>query len=122
MEPSELIDQKIASYGDWRGELFSRLRALVNAADPSLIEDWKWGTAVWVNKGTVCAVNGFKDHVKMNFFKGASLPDPNGLFNAGLDAKTMRSIDFFHGDPVNEAALSDLVRAAAHANLVKKSK
>ena len=120
MQPSELIDQQIAGLDDWRGELYARLRALVNAADPGLKEDWKWGTAVWVNKGTVCAVSAFKDHVKMNFFKGASLPDPLGLFNSGLDAKTMRSIDFHRGDPVDESGLTALVRAAAAANLAKK--
>jgi hypothetical protein len=120
MEPSQLIDQQIADLGDWRGELYARLRALVNAADPSLREDWKWGTAVWVNQGTVCAVSAFKNHVKMNFFKGASLPDPHGLFNSGLDAKTMRSIDFHPGDPVDETGLTELVRAATAANLSKK--
>jgi hypothetical protein len=117
MQPSELIDEQIAGLGDWRGEMYARLRALVNAADPSLSEDWKWGTAVWVNqKGSVCAVSAFKEHVKMNFFKGASLPDPHGLFNSGLDAKKMRSIDFFQGDPVDEAALKELIRVAAAHN------
>ncbi len=120
MEPSELIDQQIAGLGDWRGEQYARLRRLVNAAHPSLREDWKWGTAVWVNPGTVCAVSAFKDHVKMNFFKGASLPDPHGLFNSGLEAKKMRSIDFHQGDPVDEAALTELVQSAAAANLAKK--
>ena len=122
MNPSELIDEQIAGLGDWRGELYARLRALVNAADPSLSEDWKWGTAVWVNPGTVCAVSAFKDHVKMNFFKGASLPDPHGLFNSSLEAKKTRAIDFFKGQPVDEGAITELVQAAAAANLAKKAR
>lgn len=116
MQPSERIDEQIAGLDDWRGELYTRLRALVNAADPTLSEDWKWGTAVWVNNKTpVCAVGAFKNHVKMNFFKGADLPDPHGLFNSGLNAKQMRSIDFYQGDSINEAALAELVRTAAAA-------
>ena len=122
MNPSELIDEQIAGLGDWRGELYARLRALVNTADPSLSEDWKWGTAVWVNQGIVCAVSAFKDHVKMNFFKGATLADPHGLFNSGLEAKKIRSIDFFEGQPVDEGAITELVQAAAAANLAKKAK
>jgi hypothetical protein len=121
MQPSERIDEQIAGLNDWRGELYARLRALVNQADTDLSEDWKWGTAVWVNqKGAVCAVSAFKQHVKMNFFKGASLPDPHSLFNSGLEAKKMRSIDFFQGDTVDEAALSELIRTAAAADQAGK--
>jgi hypothetical protein len=120
MQPSELIDQQIAALDDWRGEMYARLRRLVGEADPELIEDWKWGTAVWKKKANVFAVSAFKKHVKINFFKGASLPDPHGLFNSGLDAKEMRSIDFFQGDPVNEAALTELVRAAAAADQARQ--
>src|SRR5467141_2087639 len=112
MNASKLIDKQIADLGDWRGKVFARLRKLINAADPDIIEDWKWNTAVWNHDGMVCAVGSFKDHVKVNFFKGASLDDPHGLFNAGLDAKATRAIDIHKGDRLNEAALKSLVRAA----------
>lgn len=81
------------------------------------MEDWKWETAVWVCKGNVVAGGVFKDHVKLNFFKGASLPDPKKLFNAGLEAKATRAIDFVESDTVNEAALKDLIRAAVALHL-----
>lgn len=113
MTPSDRIDQQIAELNDWRGELLQRLRILINDAEPTLKEDWKWGTAVWISRKNVCAVGVFKDHVKINFFTGASLPDPHGLFNAGLEAKTSRSIDFLQGDKINKSALSDLIKTAA---------
>ena len=121
MNPSERIDKQIADLADWRGALFARLRKLIRAADPDMAEEWKWNTAVWTQNGTVCAVGAFKDHVKVNFFKGASLEDPRGLFNAGLDAKATRAIDFHAGDAVDESALTDLIRAAvAHNNAGRK--
>jgi len=95
------------------------LRKLVNDAGPGIAEDWKWGTAVWVQNGLVCSTGAFKDHVKLNFFKGASLPDPKKLFNAGLDAKITRSIDFHQGDKLDEPAIKDMVRAAVAANKKK---
>ena len=116
MNASKLIDKQIADLGDWRGKVFAKLRKLINAADPDTIEDWKWNTAVWNHDGMVCAVGGFKDHVKMNFFKGASLEDPQGLFNAGLEAKATRAIDFHEGDKIDEPALKNLVRAAVAYN------
>jgi hypothetical protein len=116
MNASELIDKQIADLADWRGDLCARLRNLIHEADPGIVEEWKWNTAVWSHKGNVCAVGPFKDHVKLNFFKGASLPDPHGLFNAGLDAKATRAIDFYEGDSINESALKDLIRAAVAAN------
>jgi len=116
MIASKLIDQQIASLADWRGKVFARLRKLINAADPDIIEDWKWNTAVWNHDGMVCAVGGFKDHVKVNFFRGAFLDDPKGLFNAGLDAKTTRAIDFQEGDKIDEPALKNLVRDAVAYN------
>jgi len=116
MTPSQRIDNQIAELGDWRGEMLARLRALVLGAAPEIREEWKWGTAVWSQKGLVCSAAAFKDHVKLNFFKGASLEDPHGLFNAGLEARTMRSIDFSKGDVWDERALSDLVRAAVTLN------
>ena len=116
MQPSELIDKQIADLLDWRGQMFARLRELILEADPDLTEEWKWNTAVWTHNGMVCAVSAFKDHVKINFFKGASLPDPHGLFNSGLEAKTSRSIDLYEGDTINEPALKDLIRAAVSYN------
>jgi hypothetical protein len=116
MNPSELIDKQIADLPDWRGSLLARLRQLIHEVDPAITEEWKWSTAVWSHKGSVCAAAPFKDHVKLNFFKGASLADPHGLFNAGLDAKATRAIDFHDGESVDEAALKDLVRAAVAHN------
>ena len=118
--PSENIDQFIVGLADWRGDLITRLRALINEAEPALKEDWKWDTPVWSSNGNVCAVGAFKDSVKINFFKGASLPDPQGLFNGGLQAKASRSIDLAEGDSIDERALQDLVRAAADHNSVKR--
>jgi len=117
---SELIDNRIAELGDWRGELFARLRKLILTSDPEIAEEWKWDTAVWSHKGLVCAVGAFKETVKLNFFKGASLEDPHRLFNAGLDAKATRAIDFREGDPVDESSLTDLIRAAVAHNLAGK--
>jgi hypothetical protein len=121
MNASKLIDKQIADLGDWRGKVFARLRELILAADPDIIEEWKWNTAVWTHNGMVCAVGGFKDHVKMNFFKGASLEDPHGLFNAGLDAKATRAIDFHEEDKVDEPALKNLIHAAVAHNQKAKS-
>lgn len=113
---SQLITQQIAELPDWRGKQLAKLRKLINAVSPDLVEEWKWGTAVWTHKGLVVATSAFKDHVKINFFKGAALKDPKGLFNAGLDSKAMRSIDLFEGDRVNEAALKALIREALDYN------
>jgi len=116
MNASKLIDKQIADLADWRGKVFTQLRKLINAADPDIIEDWKWNTAVWNHDGMVCAVGGFKDHVKVNFFKGAFVEDPHGLFNAGLEAKATRAIDFHEGDKIDEPALKNLVRSAVAYN------
>ena len=116
MNPSENIDKQIADVPDWRGKTMTRLRNLINDANPQLKEDWKWDTAVWTHNGNVVALAAFKDHVKLNVFKGARLPDPHNLFNAGLDAKESRSIDIAENDKINEPALKDLLRAAAVAN------
>jgi hypothetical protein len=115
--PSQLITNQIAELGDWRGKMLERFRKLILAASPDITEEWKWGTAVWTQNGLVCSVGAFKDHVKVNFFKGASLKDPKKLFNAGLDAKATRAIDFNQGDKIDTAALKDLVRAAATLNV-----
>lgn len=116
MTAARHIDQLIDELGDWRGTLIARLRKLILQAVPELTEEWKWDTPVWSRNGNVVAAGVFKDHVKLNFFKGASLRDPQGLFNAGLDAKATRAIDFHEGDEIDEAALKDLVRAAAAHN------
>ena len=113
---SELITQQIEELGDWRGKLLAQLRKLILDAAPEVSEEWKWGTAVWVHKGNVVAAGAFKDHVKLNFFKGAVLDDPSGLFNAGFEAKATRAIDFRDGDKVNVTALKELVRAAVALN------
>lgn len=117
MEISKQIDKKVASYGDWRTELMMELRRIINNADPEIQEDWKWGTAVWTHHGLVCALSGFKDHVKVNFFKGAYLKDSGKLINAGFDSKEHRAIDLKEGDLVNVAKLRDLIKEAIAYNL-----
>lgn len=116
LTPSQQIDDYLKGLTDWRGKTVARLRKLIREAAPELVEEWKWDTPIWSYKGNVVAAGVFKDHVKLNFFKGASLPDPNKLFNAGLDAKATRAIDIQEGEDINEAALTDLVRAAAAHN------
>src|SRR5512135_2452583 len=113
---SQLITDQINELADWRGQRLAYLRKLILEAAPGLTEEWKWGTPVWSQKGNVVAVGAFQDHLKINFFKGAALNDPHGLFNAGLDAKATRAIDIFENDPLDEAALKDLIRAAVAAN------
>jgi hypothetical protein len=117
MNPTERIDKQIEELTDWRRPMFVQLRKLIHEADPDLTEEWKWNTAVWAHQGLVCALGVFKKAVKMNFFQGASIADPHSLFNAGLDAKTMRSIDFHEGDTVDEPALKELIRAAVAHNV-----
>ena len=120
VNPSANIDKQAASLTGWQSEMYSRLRDLINDADPDLEEDWKWDTAIWTNKGNVCALGVFKDHLKINFFKGASLSDPKGLFNSGLEAKQSRSIDLRESDAIDRQALQDLVRAAADHKPARK--
>jgi hypothetical protein len=116
LAPAQRIDGYIAGLADWRGELLARLRQLILGTEPDIGEEWKWGTPVWSRNGNMVAAAAFKDHVKLNFFKGAALSDPRGLFNAGLDAKATRAIDFHAGDPVDEPALRELIRAAVAQN------
>jgi len=116
MNASEQITKYIHGLADWRGKVLEQLRNLINQAAPGAVEDWKWGTPVWSQNGNILAIGAFRDHVKVNFFKGASLDDSNGLFNAGLEAKLSRAIDLREGAPVNEAVLKDLVRAAVALN------
>jgi len=119
-DASGRIDQHIMSLGDWRGEMMSKLRKVITSADSSLAEEWKWETPVFSSNGNVVAMGAFKEGVKINFFKGASLPDPHHLFNGGLDAKTSRTIDLKKGDRVNEPALKELVRAAVAKNSARR--
>jgi len=113
MTASDRITSHIKDLGDWRGKLVARVRKLIRDAAPHLVEEWKWNTPVWSHNGNVVAVGAFKDHVKINFFRGASMDDPHGLFNAGLDAKASRAIDIREGDRLDDAAFKKLVRAAA---------
>ena len=115
--PSRLIDARIEELGDWRGEMLSRLRALVKAADPDVVEEWKWrGVPVWSHDGMICTGETYKQVVKLTFAKGAALDDPAGLFNSSLDGNTRRAIDFHEGDKIDAEALQALVRAAVALN------
>lgn len=114
--PGALIDAKLASLADWRGELLARLRRLIRAADAGVIEEWKWSTPVWSCQGLICTGESYKQVVKLTFPKGSSLADPAGLFNSSLEGKVRRAIDFRQGEAVNEAALTALVRAAIALN------
>jgi hypothetical protein len=115
--PSALIDARIEDLGDWRGEMLSRLRALIKEADPEVAEEWKWrGTPVWSHNGLICTGETYKNVVKMTFAKGASLKDPSGLFNSSLEGNARRAIDFHEGDKLDEEALKALIRAAVALN------
>ena len=115
--PSQLIDARIEELGDWRGEMLSRLRALVKEADPEVIEEWKWrGVPVWSHDGLICTGETYKSVVKMTFAKGAALKDPAGLFNSSLEGNTRRAIDLREGEKIHEEALKTLVRAAVTLN------
>ena len=116
MNVSEQIDNRIKELKDWRGKDMARLRKLINDAAPNLVEEWKWDTPVWSYNGNVVALGAFKDHLRINFFKGAALNDPDGMFNAGLEAKISRGIDLYEGDKFDEAALKNLIRAASALN------
>lgn len=122
MTASQQIDNYIKGLTDWRGKTTARLRKLIREAAPELTEEWKWDTPVWSHKGNVVAAGVFKDHVKLNFFKGASLSDSNGLFNAGLEAKATRGIDFHEDDVIDEPALKALIREAVAYNMSEGKK
>ena len=118
--PSRLIDAKIEELGDWRGALLANLRAIVKAADPAVVEEWKWrGVPTWSHDGIICTGETYKEHVKMTFAKGASLKDPKHLFNSSLDGNTRRAIDFKEGEAFDEAALTALIREAVALNTSK---
>jgi len=125
---SAFIDGKIKEVGDWRGKMLAKVRGIVHAADPEIVEEWKWvkttspGTPVWSHGGIVCTGETYKNVVKMTFARGAALKDPSGLFNSSLEGNLRRAIDIHEGDKVDEAALKNLIRAAVALNLKGKSK
>ena len=114
---SQLIAERIAELGDWRGKTLAHVRALIHKADPAVVEEWKWrGVPVWSHGGIICTGESYKAVVKMTFAKGAALDDPSGLFNASLDGNTRRAIDLREGDVIDEEALKALIRAAVALN------
>ena len=120
---SELISQRIAELGDWRGASLARMRKLIQQADPDVVEEWKWmGTPVWSHSGIICTGESYKDKVKLTFAKGASLKDPARLFNASLDGNMRRAIDIHEGEEVDQLAFKALVRQAVALNSAGKSK
>jgi hypothetical protein len=123
MKPSERIDQLIAELTDWRGKTFASIRKSILDADREIIEEWKWmGSPVWSRDGIIAVANAHKGKVKLTFDHGARLPDPDKLFNAGLEGNQRRAIDFFEDDKINERALKNLVRAAVDYNQAKLKK
>ena len=125
---SALFDAKIKELGDWRGKAFAKVRATIHAADPEIVEEWKWvkptnpGTPVWSHSGIVCTGETYKSVVKLTFAKGAALADPSRLFNSSLEGNVRRAIDIHEGEKIDEAALKDLIRAAVALNLKSKPK
>jgi hypothetical protein len=125
---SEQISKRIAELGDWRGKTLARIRALIKAADPDVVEEWKWvkattpGTPVWSHDGIICTGESYKSVVKLTFAKGASLKDPAGLFNSSLDGNVRRAIDIHEGESVDESAFKALVREAVLLNTSKPSR
>jgi hypothetical protein len=120
---SALIDEKIKELGDWRGKTLAKVRTIIHAADPEIVEEWKWrGTPVFSHGGIVCTGETYKNAVKLTFAKGAALEDPSGLFNSSLDGNVRRAIDIHEDDKVDVAALKDLIRAAVALNLQNTSK
>ena len=120
---SDLISERIAELDDWRGEVLRRVRELIKAAEPDIVEEWKWrGTPVWSRNGIVCTGESYKNYVKLTFAKGAALNDPAGLFNASMDGNVRRAIDIHEADKINEAAFKNLIRAAVALNSSGKKK
>lgn len=120
---SALLDERIQQLDDWRGKMLAKVRKLIHAADPEIVEEWKWrGTPVWSHAGIVCTGETYKNVVKMTFAKGAALTDPSGLFNSSLEGNVRRAIDIREGEKTNEAALKALIREAVALNLASKNK
>ncbi len=121
--PSKMIDEYIADLTDWRGKVLTNLRKVIHAADPAIIEEWKWmGSPCWSHDGLICVANAHKEKVKVTFAQGASLEDPDKVFNAGLDGNRWRAIDLYEGDKVNERGLKNLIRSAVAFNGIKPKK
>jgi len=121
--PSKLIDKRIADLADWRGKMLAQARKIIRQADPQVVEEWKWmGSPCWSHGGLILVANAHKDKVKLTFSNGASLPDPDKIFNAGLQGNKWRAIDFHEGDQMNERALKNLVSAAVAHNLAAFAK
>jgi hypothetical protein len=120
---SALIDEKIRSLADWRGQMLAKVREIMHQADPEIVEEWKWmGTPVWSHAGIISTGETYKNVVKLTFAKGAALPDPAGLFNSSLNGNVRRAIDIHQGDDINVTALKDLIRAAVALNVEGNSK
>jgi hypothetical protein len=125
---SDFIDAKISQLGDWRGKTLAKLRSLIHAADPEIVEERKWvkpnspGTPVWSHGGIICTGETYKNAVKLTFAKGASLPDPAGLFNSSLDGNVRRAIDIHEGEEIDDVAFKALIRAAVALNLKAETK
>src|SRR5258705_31577 len=125
---SAILDARIRELGDWRGQTLAKVRDIIHAADPEIVEEWKWvkatspGVPVFSRGGIVCTGETYKNAVKLTFAKGAALKDPKGLFNSSLEGNVRRAIDIHEGDKVDEAALKDLIRAAVALNLEGKAK
>jgi hypothetical protein len=125
---SQMIDQRIRELGDWRGSVLKRMRKLIHEADPEVVEEWKWqkatspGTPVWSHDGGICTGESYKEVVKLTFFQGASLKDPNRLFNSSLEGNMRRAIDIRKADEINETAFKELIRAAVAFNVTKRKK
>jgi hypothetical protein len=114
--PARLIDERIAELGDWRGAALARMRTIIHAADPEIVEEWKWRVPVWSHDGIVCTGEAYKAHIKLTFAQGAALKDPKHLFNSSLDGNVRRAIDIREGDTIDESALKALVREAVAHN------
>ena len=119
---SELIAMRVAELGGWRGKTLGRMRKLIKAADPGVVEEWKWGVPVWSHDGIICTGESYKSTVKLTFARGASLKDPAGLFNSSLDGKVRRAIDIREGEEVDESAFNALIRQAVALNRSGKPK
>ena len=120
--PSRLIDGRIKELGDWRGETLARVRALIKAADPEVVEEWKWrGVPVWEHDGIICTGETYKSVVKLTFARGAALPDPSKLFNSSLEGNVRRAIDIHEGEKINDKALKALISAAVAANILARA-
>lgn len=126
MDASKQIDGRIRELGDWRGETLGKVRAIIRAADPGIVEEWKWvkptnpGVPVWAHEGGICTGEVYKNVVKLTFFKGAALDDPSGLFNSSLEGKVRRAIDIKEDQKLDEGALKKLIREAVELNLKRK--